>query len=136
MFKKLLSLLLVTVLVQVASASPSGGQADKEAKFTEKVRADILKRGIGPKARVRLKLRDKTELEGYVAEAGTDSFSVTDAKTGKTRNVEYRQVAAVSGRGMSAGKKVAIGIGVAVGVLGVLAVVVAHSLPDHIPGGF
>jgi hypothetical protein len=139
MMKKLFSLLLVIALVQTASAAPAGGrrQDDKEVKFTEKVRARILKLGTGPKARVRLKLRDKTKLKGYVSEAGADSFRVTDAKTGTTTSVEYRQVAEVGGRGMSKGKKIAIGLGVtAAGALLVLGVVIARSLPGHIPGGF
>jgi hypothetical protein len=137
MIKKFMSLLLVAVLAQAASAAPAPvrRQADKEAKLTEKVHARILKLGTGPKARVRLELRDKTKLKGYVNEAGADSFTVADAKTGKSTSVEYRQVAEVKGGGMSVGKKIAIGVGVAAGVLGVLAVVVARSLPDHIPGG-
>ncbi len=72
MIKKFLSLLLVTALVQLASAAPAFArpQANKEARFTEKVHTSILKLGIGPKARVRLILRDKTKREGYVSEAG------------------------------------------------------------------
>ena len=138
MFKQFLSLLLVIALAQAASAAtvPGGRQTDKEVKFTEKVRAGILKLGTGPKARVRLELRDKTKLEGYVSEAGADSFTVADAKTGKTTSVEYRQVAEVKGHGMSAGKKIAIAVGAAAGVLGVLAIVVARGLPDHIPSAF
>ena len=140
--KRFLSLVLVAAFVQATGAAPAPARpqadkrADKEAKFTEKVRAGILKLGTGPEARVHLELRDKTRLKGYVSEAGADSFTVADAKTGKTTSVEYRQVAAVKGRGMSAGKKIAIGVGVAAGVLGVLALVVVRSLPDHIPGGF
>jgi hypothetical protein len=139
MIKKLVSLFLVTTaLVQTAGAAPAvgGRQDDKEVKFTEKVRARILNLGTGPRARVRLELRDKTHLTGYVSEAGADSFTVTDAKTGRATSVEYRQVAGVGGRGMSAGKKLAIGLGVAAGALGVLAVVIARDLPDHIPGPF
>jgi hypothetical protein len=138
MIKKFMSLLLVAVLAQAASAAPAPvrSQADKEARLTEKVRARILKLGTGPKARVRLELRDKTQLKGYVTEAGADSFTVADAESGKTTSVEYRQVAEVKGRGMSVGKKIAIGTGVTAGVLGVLAIVIAHSLPGHILGGF
>jgi hypothetical protein len=137
MIKKFMSLLLVAVMAQAASAAPApvGRQADKEARLTEKVRARILKLGTGPKARVRLELRDKTKLKGYVTEAGADSFTVADAKTGKTTSVEYGQVAEVKGHGMSVGKKLAIATGVTVGVLGVLAIVIARSLPDHIGGG-
>src|SRR5689334_3309381 len=78
MFKKSLSLLLVAVLVHTVGAAPAlaGSNAEKEAQFAEKVKANILKLGTGPDALVKVKLRDKTKLEGYVSEAGTDSFVV------------------------------------------------------------
>lgn len=139
MIKQFMSLLLVAVLAQAASAAPVAGgpQADREAKLTGKVRARILKLGTGPEARVHLELRDKTKLKGYVTEAGADSFTVADAKTGKPTSVEYGQVARVEGHGMSAGKKIAIGVGVGVGVLVGLGVAVfALGRPGHIPGGF
>jgi hypothetical protein len=126
MFKKFLSLLLVAALAQTAALAqaPARPGADKEARQAEKVRAGILKLGTGPKARVRLELRDKTELEGYVGEAGSDSFTVADAKTGGTTRVDYAQVAKLKGRGMSTGKKVAIGVGIGVAALVVLGVIV------------
>src|SRR4051812_13191985 len=99
MFKKSLSLVLVFVLVQTAGAAPAlaGTNAEKEARFAEKVKAKILKLGTGPDALVRIKLRDKTKLEGYVSEAGEDSFVVVNAKTGVATAVAYPQVKSARG---------------------------------------
>ncbi len=134
MIKRLLSLLLVMALAQTAAAAqaPAKTQADKDARHAEKVRAGILKLGTGPKARVRLELRDKTKLRGYVSEAGADSFTVRDEKSGAATNVEYGQVSKLLGRGMSTGKKVAIGVGIAAGVMlaAVAAVIVDLSGGD------
>lgn len=128
MIKRLLSLLLIAALAQTAVAAQASGKskADKEARHAEKVRAGIQRLGTGPKARVRVELRDKTRLGGYVSGAGADSFTVTDEKTGSATNVEYGQVSKLLGRDMSTGKKIAIGVGIAgVVVLAALAAVFA-----------
>jgi hypothetical protein len=136
------SLLLVVALCLVASRqaaaaapAPVRQQSDKEARQTEKARASVLKRGTGPKARVRLRLRDGGKLEGYVSESNADSFTVTNAETGHATRVEYRQVAEVKGRGHSTVRKVAIGLGATAVVAGVLAIVVWRNLPRGIGGG-
>lgn len=114
MCRKLLSLVLVGLLVQVCFVQPaaaSGGKAEKEAQFAEKVRAGIAKLGVGEEARVEVKLRDKTKLKGYVGEANAESFTVVDAKTGATTRVAYPQVKGVKGNNLSEGVKVVVIIG-------------------------
>ena len=125
MFKKILSLALVAALVVVAGPAASvraASKSEKEARFVEKVKQGIAKIGTGTEARVEVKLRDKTKLKGYVAEAGEDGFSVVDAKTGTTTKVAYPQVQKVKGHNLSTGAKIAIGLGVAVAVLVILLV--------------
>lgn len=122
MYKRILSLALVTLLSSVAgpltvSAHP---KTDKEASFAEKVKDGISKLGTGPSARVEVKLRDKSKLKGYVAEAGADGFSVVDLKTGTATMVTYQQVQKVKGNNLSTGAKIAIGLGAAVAVLVIL----------------
>jgi hypothetical protein len=119
---KYLSLVLAALLVNAASAAPASaktGSADA-AGFAEKVRAHILKLGTGEASRVRVKLRDKSKLEGYVSEAGADSFTVVDAKTGAPTVVGYTQVAQAKGNNLSTGAKIAIGVGIAVLVLAII----------------
>lgn len=119
MRKQVLSLMLVALLLHVGSAAPAlaKSKAEKEARFAEKVKANILKLGTGESARVQIKLRDKTKLEGYISEAGADSFVVKDVKTGEAMAIPYPQVKQVKGNNLSTGAKIAIGVGIAVAVV-------------------
>lgn len=65
---------------------------------------------------MKLELRDKTKLEGFVSEAGADNFAVTDA-SGKTTTVDYSQVGKARGHNLSTGARVAIGAGIAAAVV-------------------
>jgi hypothetical protein len=118
MIRKVLSVLLVGLLIQLACAYPvfANTDAKKDYERAEKVRAGIAQLGTGPDARVKIKLRDKTKLEGYVSEAGPDQFTVTDVKTGAATSVEYSQVKQAKGNNLSTGAKIAIGVGIGVGV--------------------
>ena len=116
MLKKICSALLSALLLQAAAAPAfAKSDADKEAARAAKVRAEINKLGTGKDARVKLELRDKTKLEGYVSEVGAETFAVTDA-SGKTTSVPYTQVKKASGNNLSKGVKIAILVGVGVGV--------------------
>jgi preprotein translocase subunit SecF len=114
MFKKILSLVLVGFLLNVAGVSfaYAGSKVEKETRFAETVKEGISKLGTGAEARIEVKLRDKTKLKGYVGEAGKDSFRIVDEKTGATSTVTYSQVKQVKGNNLSKGAKIAIGVGV------------------------
>lgn len=119
MFKKLLFLSLIALLTNLAG-TPSAYASSKEEKqslFAEKVKASVLKLGSGEAARVKVKLRDKTKLEGYVSGAGEEAFTVTNPKTGVATTVAYPQVKSVRGHNLSTGAKVAIGVGIAAAVM-------------------
>ncbi|HUG96285.1 MAG TPA: hypothetical protein VMJ94_01980 [Nitrososphaera sp.] len=130
MLKKYLSLVLVALLVHVVSAAPAfaKSRAEKEARFAEKVRANILKLGVGPEVLVRVKLRDKTKLEGYISEAATDSFVVVSVKNGRATTVTYPQVKAVQGNNLSTGAKIAIGVGIVIAVAAILVLWARHDI--------
>ena len=116
MFKKLGSVVLSALLLQAAAVPAfAATSAEKEAKRAEKVRTQLARLGTGSDARIKLFLRDKTKLEGYVSEAGASTFAVTD-RAGKTTTVEYGQVSKARGHNLSTGAKIAIGIGIGAGV--------------------
>lgn len=114
MFKKLLSLLLMTAIFgsgMVVSATPKTGDDEKRA---EKVRTEIRKLGTGPDAQIKLKLRDKTKLEGYISEANDNDFTVVSSHNGAAMTVAYPQVGQARGNNLNGGVKIAIGIGIAI----------------------
>ncbi|HEX8148200.1 MAG TPA: hypothetical protein VF591_13555 [Pyrinomonadaceae bacterium] len=116
MLKKLCSVVLSALLLQAAAVPVlAATSAEKEARRAEKVRTQLVKLGTGADARVKLILRDKTKLEGFVSEAGADTFAVTDG-AGKTTTVGYGQVSKAQGHNLSTGAKVAIGIGIGAGI--------------------
>ena len=119
MFKKLFSLMLVALLINVTVARLvyADTKEEKQARFVEKVRANVLRLGTGEAARVKITLRDKTRLEGYISAAGEESFTVTDTRTGAAILVAYPQVKSVKGNNLSTGAKIAIGAGIAAAVI-------------------
>lgn len=120
MLRKILALVLITTVFgsgAVVSAAGSGAKTDDdETKRAEKVRTEIRRLGTGPDARIKLKLRDKTKLEGYVGEANENDFTVVNAHNGTSTTVAYPQVGTARGNNLSGGVKIAIGIAVAVGL--------------------
>ena len=120
MFKRKLSLLLIISLIFSLALAPTTTlakpRAVKEAEFAAKVKTDIAKLGVGPDARIEVKLRDKTKLKGYISEADAETFSITDLKTGGVTVVAYPNVVQVKGNNLSTGAIIAISVGAAVGV--------------------
>ncbi len=63
------TLLLVAVLVFNSVAVPQATQT-QGASPAAKVKAEVQKRGIGEKSRVKVRLRNKTEVKGYISKIG------------------------------------------------------------------
>lgn len=106
---------LVCALASVPAASASS-KPEKQAKFTEKVKAGIMKLGTGKDSLVAVKLRDKKTLIGYVSEATDASFVVSDPKTGTVSPVAYSDVTQVKGHNLGTGAKIGIGIAIGAGI--------------------
>jgi hypothetical protein len=122
MFKITLSLALAILLFTYSGVTPAyaASREEKQSHFTEKLRTGIARLGTGEQARVRIKLLDKTQLEGYVSEATEQDFVVVESKTGVATRVTYAQVKQVKGNNLSTGAKIAIGLGVLAAVLALL----------------
>ena len=119
MFKKLLSLFLVTLLINLAGVTPAyaASKEEKQARLAEKVKASVLKIGTGEAARVKIKLQDKTKVAGYIRAADDEGFTVMDSKTGVATTIAYPQVKSVQGHNLSTGAKIAIGVGIAAAII-------------------
>src|SRR5678816_1939031 len=91
MFRKLFTLFLIVLLINLAGVrlAYADSREEKQARFAEKIKANLLKLGTGESARVKVKLRDQTKLEGYISDASADTFTVTNRKTGVATTVAY-----------------------------------------------
>jgi hypothetical protein len=132
-----LCLVAVLVLHTYGVASSAEGRSDSESttashpQAVEKIKREVERRGAGEKSRVKIRMRDKTEVKGHISQIDTASFQVTEEKTGKVVTLAYADVEKVGGRGMARTTKIviftAVGIAAAGIILGVLAGILNHS---------
>jgi hypothetical protein len=119
MCRKLFTLFLIAFVINlgVARLAYAESKEEKQARFTEKIKANVLKLGTGESTRVKVKLRDQPKLEGFISDAGAETFTVTNRKTGVATTVAYAQVKSVQGNNLSTGAKIAIGVGIAAAII-------------------
>jgi hypothetical protein len=125
MLTRITSILLIVLLANIACPSRAfaGGKQEKEAKFAQKMKTELEKIGIGPDARVEVKMRDNTKLKGHISEISYEYFVVVDDKTGSATRLTYSQVEKVKGYNLSSGAKIAIGVGIVVAVIFIIALI-------------
>ena len=98
----------------------------KEERQVIKIKAEVQKRGVGERSRVRVTLKNGVEVKGYISETGETSFKVTNSTTGTATTIAYAEVERVRGKGLSTGAKIGIGAAIGAGAaLAVLAIIVA-----------
>lgn len=96
-----------------------------------KVKFAVQKRGTGEHSRVKVTLQDKTEVKGYISQIGSDSFQLTDSKTGKVTSIAYQDVEKIRKPGLSTGAKIAIASGVGAVAVGVALASIVASNEGH-----
>jgi low affinity Fe/Cu permease len=111
MLKKYISLFLIlTIFGTTTFINAANRDNDDEAIRTEKIKTEIRKLGTGPNAKIKLKLRDKTKIEGYISNVSENDF-VVNQHNGSSTTVAYPQIGTARGNNLSGGVKIAIGIG-------------------------
>ena len=120
MLKKLCSLLLVGLLVSTISQSPAYAQT-RESISADEAKAEVAKLGTGPKAVVRVTLKDNKKVQGWLSFTGEDHFTVTDRKSGALTDIKYSEVRQIKSLKPSKGALI-------VGIVGGLALSVAIFL--------
>ena len=113
MAMKHFTVLLVAVLVFNSVAVPQATQTQR-ASPAAKVKTEVQKRSTDEKSRVKVRLRNKAEVKGYISKIEDASFDVTDKKTGRATTIPYADVEKVQGAGLSKGAKIGIIAGAAV----------------------
>jgi hypothetical protein len=102
----------------------------REQRKSDQVKAEVARRGVGEKSRVRVKLRNKLEFKGHITQIEQDRFQLQidpdwlDADTSKDRLVEipYAEVEVIRGP-RSRAANIGIGVGLTVALLAVVAAV-------------
>jgi sRNA-binding regulator protein Hfq len=131
-------ILLLAPLGRMAYAGQTGmtfAAGNKTAEQMQKIKEGISKRIKEKKNRVKLKLRNGSEVKGRLDHAGEDSFTVTDEKTGQQLALAYSDVDEVKGRGLSKGMKIGIITVAAVTATVAIIVLVAIHNFDPFKGG-
>jgi len=127
MLKKLLSILLTALLTHVAvHAVYARSQDDAQTRRIQTVKVNVCKLGVGPEARVEVKLQDGRKLKGYIRETTEDSFIVVEEKTGTVTTVKYSEVTQLKGKNNLTAAKV--GLNIVKGVAIVAGVAAAFTL--------
>lgn len=119
MFKKYLTLLVAILVINLTISGSvfANNKEGKDAKFTEKVKTEITKLGIGTDAKVKVKLKDGTKLKGYVAEINEDNFVIKNLENDNATVVSYANAKQVKGNNLSTGAIIAITVGVTLAIV-------------------
>ncbi len=112
MIKRYLSFALCCLLLTTTNLSLVSAQTktENDASSIAKIKALVVKRGTQKNKRVKVKMLNGTKLKGDVGQAGEDTFTLTDSKTGQSSSIAYRDVSEVERSGLSKGDKIALGI--------------------------
>jgi len=123
MFKHILSLALTALMMNAFGLHAVKASTSQEAqtKHIEKVKEGVRKLGIGPEAKVEVKLLDGRKFKGFIKEVADDHFVVLERQTGADITVDYARVKEIKGQNgltaakiaITAGKAALIGAGVA-----------------------
>ena len=129
--KRIVWLILTAFLLNAAYASLAFGQqpalvSEKDLMHAEKIRQTIRKTGAGLEKQITLKLKDNTELTGFISEVADDHFIVKTLNSVPV-SLTYDQVDKVVVRNVSKNrrdftssgsvfKKVSAGIAIGFGV--------------------
>ena len=131
MFRRTFAILLSGLLLLTAFGfQGAGAKSLDDQQATEKIRTKVLKIGVGVNARVAVKLRDNTQLNGYISDAGQDSFTVVERGTGFNKTVSYADTQSVKKAGSGVSVKTLIILGAVAAGAAVTWVVVKPALCD------
>ena len=94
MFRRLLSLALVSLLVIAVTSTSSLAQEQSvtDQTLAENVKLKVTKLGLGKRTRVEIKLKKNGKLKGYIGQIGENGFTVVDSKHGTVTPVPYSEV--------------------------------------------
>lgn len=114
--RKQIALIFVGLLLNLSLSSAVLAKSKAE-KRAANVKAAICKLGVGTDARVFVEQVTGSKVVGYVLEIRSESFLVFNDATGLTTEVPYSSARQVKGNNLSTRAKIAIGVGILLGVI-------------------
>jgi len=111
--KRTLTTLFLAMTIAVCPLWPTA-RAQQQLDQTAKVKAEVLKRLNKKEEHVKVRLRNGTEVRGYITQTSDNGFTLSNEKTKTGTDIAYADVQRVEGRGMSKTKKIAIAVGIGV----------------------
>jgi hypothetical protein len=111
MCRKIISTVIAILTVNLVCSSEAFAQT--RTLTADEAKVQISRLGTGPKVVVRVTLKDKRKMQGWLSLTADDHFSLTEEKTGNVTDVNYADVAAIKNLKPSKGL---IAIGAVVGI--------------------
>jgi hypothetical protein len=133
MFNRTVAVALIAVMTCLSIRAEAQSDADEQAQRQNTAaiaKARVQEIATGKRPVVYVKLRDGTQLRGYISQIEDDSFTVTDKATNKTTSVSYGDVLILRGKAPpSTRRKVLIVVGIGVAILAaVVAVLLSRKV--------
>lgn len=124
--KRTLTTLFLAYALVLSTLGPAA-RAQSSLNTETKAKAEVVDRLNKKETRVKVKLRNGSEVKGRITQSSDNSFTLTDEKTGNRSDIAYADVVNVEGRGMSKKKKTFIAIGAGAAVFaGLVAYALTH----------
>jgi sRNA-binding regulator protein Hfq len=108
--KRTLTVSFLALAIALSTFGPAA-RAQSTLNTETKAKAEVVDRLNKKETRVKVKLRNGSEMKGRITQSSENSFTLTDEKTGNKSDIAYADVVNVEGRGMSKKKKMFIAVG-------------------------
>jgi hypothetical protein len=112
--KRIPIILFLALTIVLTPFGPAVRGQQQSAHTSETTKAEVERRLSKKEERVKVKLRNGSQVKGRITQTSDTGFTLADEKTGSRTDLTYADVLDVEGRGMSKTKKIAIGVGIAV----------------------
>ena len=113
--KRTLTTLFIAMAITFCPFGPAA-RAQQQLDQTAKVKNEVVNRLNKKEEHVKVRLRNGTEVKGYITQTSENGFTLSNEKTKTGTDIAYADVQHVEGRGMSKTKKIAIAAGVGVAI--------------------
>jgi len=116
MISKIVSVLLIGLVLHGSIAAQTLSSPTQDVAQMQQVLRRAQERGKAVTVTLSRKVDNTTKLTGTVSEVSDTSFTLANRQTGNSTTLAFEDVLQVKQKGMSKGKKIALGVGIGVGI--------------------